>query len=72
MNSDLHYWLQRSKRLYRYETSKEKLTEACSYAKISPLYRFISGAVYFMYTHDKGGFDLSKPPYQLWKWKLIG
>lgn len=22
--------------------------------------------------HDKGGFDLSKPPYQLWKWKLIG
>ena len=33
MNSDLHYWLQRSKCLYRYETSREKLTEAYSYAK---------------------------------------
>lgn len=33
LNSDLHYWLQRSKCLYRYETSREKLTEAYSYAK---------------------------------------
>ena len=32
---------------------------------------FWSG-IFYMYTHDKGGFDLSKPPYQLWKWKLIG
>jgi hypothetical protein len=27
---------------------------------------------HFTIGHDKGGFDLSKPPYQLWKWKLIG
>lgn len=27
---------------------------------------------HFTIGHDKGDFDLSKPPYQLWKWKLIG
>lgn len=33
LSTDLHYWLQRSKCLYRYESSKEMLSEAYFYAK---------------------------------------